>query len=93
MHIDTSGYDSAQPIQIPALTNGLWGLLKTAQGVSVIIAAGAIMGLGITLWLSGDNTGRKTWIIGGIISIVIGEILIWGAPAIAVALAHFSGAL
>jgi len=92
MHVDTSGYDASQAIQIPALTNGLWGLLKTAQGISVIIAAGVIMGLGIALWLSGDNTGRKTWLIGAIVAIVTGEIFIWGAPLIAVTLAHFAGA-
>lgn len=92
MHIDTSGYDNAVPLQIPQLTSGLWGLLKTAQGFSVIIAAGVIMGLGLALWLSGDNTGRKTWLIGGIVSIVVGEIFIWGAPLIAVILARFAGA-
>lgn len=92
MNIDTSGYDASQPIQIPGLMNSLWGLLKTGQGISVIIAAGVLMGLGVALWLSGDNTGRKTWIIGAMVTLVFGEILIWSAPVLAVTLAHFAGA-
>ena len=89
MNVDTSGYDAAQPIQIPGLMNALWGLLKTGQGISVIVAAGVLMGLGVALWFSGDNTGRKTWIVGAMVALVFGEVLIWSAPVLAVTLAHF----
>lgn len=92
MNVDTSAYDAAQPIQIPGLESAFWGILKTGQGLSVIVAAGVLMGLGVALWLSGDNTGRKTWIIGAMVALVAGEILIWFAPIIAVTLAQFAGA-
>ena len=90
MQLDTSGYDAAQAIEIPGLTNALWGLLKTGQGISVIVAAGVLMGLGVALWLSGDNTGRKTWIVSAMIALVVGEVLIWSAPILAVTLAQFA---
>lgn len=92
MHVDTSAYDASQPIQIPGIENAFWGLIKTGQSLSVIIAAGILMGLGIALWMSGDNTGKKTWIITSMVTIVGGEVLIWTAPLIAVTLAHFAGA-
>ena len=92
MNVDTSGYDASTPIQIPGLMSAMWGLLKTAQGFSIIIAAGVLIGLGVALWFSGDNTGRKTWIVGAMVALVFGEVLIWSAPILAVTLAHFSGA-
>lgn len=79
----TSGYSSAQPLDISSVLNFGWSLIKTGQLAYTVVAAGALVVLGFGLAMSGDNTGRKMWIMGIMGTIVIGGILIWGAPWLA----------
>ena len=79
----TSGYSSAQPLDISNILNFLWSIIKTGQMSYTVIAAGALIILGISLAMSGDNTNKKMSILGWMASIVGGGVLIWGAPWIA----------
>ncbi len=79
----TSGYNSAQALDISSVLNFGWALIKTGQMSYTVVAAGALVVLGFALALSGDNTGRKMWIMGIMGSIVFGGILIWGGPWLA----------
>ena len=79
----TSGYDNAQPLDISNILNFGWSLIKTGQTGYTVIAAGALVVLGFALAMSGDNTGRKMWIMGIMGSVVLGGLLIWGAPWLA----------
>ena len=76
------GYDQAQALQLPGVDNFLWGIVKTLQGWAIPIAVLAIIGLGIVLMTSGDNTGRKNTVItiGG--GILIGLVVILLGPSI-----------
>ncbi len=80
---DTSGYASAQPLNISSVLNFGWSLIKTGQMGYTVVAAGALLVLGFALAFSGDNTGRKMWILGIIGSIIVGGIFVWGAPWLA----------
>lgn len=80
---DTSGYTAAQPLDISSVLNFLWSLIKTGQTAYTVMAAGALVVLGFALVFSGDNTGRKMWILGFIASIIAGGVLVWGAPWLA----------
>ena len=79
----TSGYSNATPIDISSVLNFGWSLIKTGQTAYTVVAAGALVALGFALAFSGDNTNRKMWIMGSMGTIVVGGILIWGAPWIA----------
>lgn len=76
------GYDQAQALQLPGVENFLWGIVKTLQGWAIPIAVLAILGLGILLMTSGDNTGRKNTIItiGG--GILVGLVVVLLGPSI-----------
>lgn len=80
---DTSGYQSAQPLDISSVLNLGWSLVKTGQMGYTVVAAGALLALGFALAFSGDNTGRKMWIMGIMGSIVLGGVFVWGAPWLA----------
>jgi len=80
---DVSGYSSAQPLNISSVLNFGWSLIKTGQMGYTVVAAGALLILGFALAFSGDNTGRKMWILGIIGSIIVGGIFVWGAPWLA----------
>ncbi len=80
---DTSGYNSAQPLDIHSVINLGWSLIKTGQMGYTVVAAGALLALGFALVFSGDNTGRKMWIMGMMGTIVLGGVFVWGAPWIA----------
>ena len=60
----------------------MWGIVKTIQEWAIPIAVLAILGLGILLMTSGDNTGRKNTIItiGG--GILVGLVVVLLGPAI-----------
>ena len=79
----TTGYASAQPIDISKVLNFFWSIIKTGQLSYTVVAAGALVVLGFTLAFSGDNTSRKMWILGFMGSIILGGVLIWGAPWLA----------
>lgn len=79
----TSGYSSAQPIDISSVLNFGWSLIKTGQQSYTVVAAAVLVVLGFALAFSGDNTGKKMWIMGIMGAVVFGGILIWGAPWIA----------
>ncbi|PIS15709.1 hypothetical protein COT62_02225 [Candidatus Roizmanbacteria bacterium CG09_land_8_20_14_0_10_41_9] len=89
--MDTSGYNSAQPLQFTNLDQLLWGIVKTLQWYSLPIMAIAIATLGVFLVTSGDDTDRKARLKGWIINILIGGLLIFGAATLAGIIGKFVG--
>jgi len=80
---DVSGYESAQPLDIHSVLNFGWSLIKTGQMSYTVVAAGVLVVLGFALAFSGDNTGRKMWIMGIMGTVIVGGVFVWGAPWIA----------
>lgn len=89
--MDTSGYDSAQPLQIENLDQLLWGIVKTLQYYSLPVMAIAIATLGVLLVMSGDDTDRKARLKGWIMNILFGGLLIFGASTIAEIIKKYVG--
>lgn len=89
--MDSSGYDSAQPLQIENLDQLLWGIVKTLQYYSLPVMAIAIATLGIFLVMSGDDTDRKARLKGWIMNILLGGLLVFGASTIAEIIKRYVG--
>ena len=79
----TSGYSSAQAIDISKILNFIWSIIKTGQMSYTVVAAGVLVVLGFMLAFTGDNTGRKIGILSAMGAIVLGGVLIWVAPWLA----------
>lgn len=74
---------SGQVIKVPGLDNTLASIISTVQFYSTLIGAIAIVGLGVSLLFSGDDSSSKSRVIRWIGGIIIGLVLIWGGPFIA----------
>ena len=89
--METSGYESAQPLQFENLDQLLWGIVKTLQYYSLPVMAIAIATLGVFLVMSGDDTDRKSRLKGWIMNILVGGLLIFGASTLAEIIKQFVG--
>ncbi len=88
---DTTGYENAKPIIFPTLDNLLWGIVKSLQYYSLGFMVIAIVAIGLMLVFSGDNTHKKSSLMGWGTNILIGATLIFGATVIAGIVKQFVG--
>jgi len=75
--------DKGAAIEIPAIDNLLWSVIKTIQFYTIPLMTLAIVVIGIRLLLSGEDTQVKEQSKNWIIRILIGGTLIFGATTIA----------
>ena len=78
----SNAQNTGQVIKVPGLDNTLASIISTIQFYSTIIGGLAIVGLGLTILFSGDDSSTKSKTIRWIGGISLGLILIWGGPFI-----------
>ena len=89
--MQSSGYNSAQPLQFNNLDQLLWGIVKTLQYYSLPVMAIAIATLGLFLVMSGDDIERKSRLKGWIMNILVGGLLVFGSATLAEIIKKFVG--